>query len=197
MSSARVKSSVAVLDVVSCQISYYIFCQFQPSKTFCKKEKALINAGTCNGISWLGLPFYSWCSLCVHTSSAFLQFATTAAEITMRSLACSSSSRKLICIYYGHRLSKKPNKQHHLWIRKETAGSGKKALRLIDAVRHKTTFLHFSCPQTVKEMASSVIIFLGLFPLLWLIIVSYRDNSPIRLKKRTCSQQISLWNHIF
>uniref|UniRef100_A0A804QCN6 Pentatricopeptide repeat-containing protein n=1 Tax=Zea mays TaxID=4577 RepID=A0A804QCN6_MAIZE len=31
-------------------------------------------------------------------------------------------------------VSKKPNKQQHLWIRKETAGSGKKALRLIDAV---------------------------------------------------------------
>ncbi|WVZ66259.1 hypothetical protein U9M48_015506 [Paspalum notatum var. saurae] len=29
---------------------------------------------------------------------------------------------------------KKPKKEHHLWIRKETAGSGKKALRLIDAV---------------------------------------------------------------
>uniref|UniRef100_A0A804QG24 Pentatricopeptide repeat-containing protein n=1 Tax=Zea mays TaxID=4577 RepID=A0A804QG24_MAIZE len=33
-------------------------------------------------------------------------------------------------------VSKKPNKQQHLWIRKETAGSGKKALRLIDAVRY-------------------------------------------------------------
>nr|CAB3454562.1 unnamed protein product [Digitaria exilis] len=31
-------------------------------------------------------------------------------------------------------VTKKPNKEHHLWIRKETAGSGKKALRLIDAV---------------------------------------------------------------
>ncbi|TVU38693.1 hypothetical protein EJB05_12077, partial [Eragrostis curvula] len=31
-------------------------------------------------------------------------------------------------------VSKKPNKQHHLWIRKETAGSGKKALRLVDTV---------------------------------------------------------------
>lgn len=30
-------------------------------------------------------------------------------------------------------VSKKPNKHQHLWIRKETAGSGKKALRLIDA----------------------------------------------------------------
>ncbi|XP_039829270.1 pentatricopeptide repeat-containing protein At4g18975, chloroplastic-like isoform X3 [Panicum virgatum] len=31
-------------------------------------------------------------------------------------------------------VTKKPNKEHHLWIRKETAGSGKKALRLIDTV---------------------------------------------------------------
>ncbi|XP_062186884.1 pentatricopeptide repeat-containing protein At4g18975, chloroplastic-like isoform X2 [Phragmites australis] len=31
-------------------------------------------------------------------------------------------------------VSKKPNKEHHLWIRKETAGSGKKALRLVDTV---------------------------------------------------------------
>lgn len=31
-------------------------------------------------------------------------------------------------------VSKKPNKEHHLWIRKETAGSGKMALRLIDTV---------------------------------------------------------------
>ncbi|GJN32630.1 hypothetical protein PR202_gb21146 [Eleusine coracana subsp. coracana] len=29
---------------------------------------------------------------------------------------------------------KKPNKQHHLWIRKETAGSGKKAVRLVDTI---------------------------------------------------------------
>ncbi|KAK3127296.1 hypothetical protein QOZ80_7AG0571090 [Eleusine coracana subsp. coracana] len=31
-------------------------------------------------------------------------------------------------------VSNKPNKQHHLWIRKETAGSGKKAVRLVDTV---------------------------------------------------------------
>ncbi|KAK3125286.1 hypothetical protein QOZ80_7BG0602750 [Eleusine coracana subsp. coracana] len=31
-------------------------------------------------------------------------------------------------------VSKKPNKQHHLWIRKETAGSGKKAVRLVDTI---------------------------------------------------------------
>jgi hypothetical protein len=38
-------------------------------------------------------------------------------------------------------VSKKPNKQQHLWIRKETAGSGKKALRLIDAVRYTLALL--------------------------------------------------------
>ncbi|XP_062188762.1 pentatricopeptide repeat-containing protein At4g18975, chloroplastic-like [Phragmites australis] len=31
-------------------------------------------------------------------------------------------------------VSKKPKKEHHLWIRKETSGSGKKALRLVDTV---------------------------------------------------------------
>uniref|UniRef100_A0A0D9X008 Pentacotripeptide-repeat region of PRORP domain-containing protein n=1 Tax=Leersia perrieri TaxID=77586 RepID=A0A0D9X008_9ORYZ len=31
-------------------------------------------------------------------------------------------------------VSKKPNKEHHLWIRKDSAGSGKKALRLVDTV---------------------------------------------------------------
>uniref|UniRef100_J3MLT3 Pentatricopeptide repeat-containing protein n=1 Tax=Oryza brachyantha TaxID=4533 RepID=J3MLT3_ORYBR len=36
----------------------------------------------------------------------------------------------------GHtdKVSKKPNKQHHLWIRKDSAGSGKKALRLVNTV---------------------------------------------------------------
>lgn len=81
-------------------------------------------------------------------------------------------------------MSKKPNKQQHLWIRKETAGSGKKALRLIDAVRYTLALLfinqagildllekkftitymitlsHF--PQIVKNLTNgfSVIIFL-------------------------------------
>ncbi|KAL6901912.1 hypothetical protein ACP4OV_004788 [Aristida adscensionis] len=31
-------------------------------------------------------------------------------------------------------LPKKPNKEHHLWIRKETAGSGKKAIHLVNTV---------------------------------------------------------------
>ncbi|EAZ04241.1 hypothetical protein OsI_26386 [Oryza sativa Indica Group] len=31
-------------------------------------------------------------------------------------------------------LSKKPNKEHHLWIRKDSAGSGKKALHLVNTV---------------------------------------------------------------
>jgi len=52
----------------------------------------------------------------------------------MFTLTCSLPVNKLIYIYFGHRVTKKPNKEHHLWIRKETAGSGKKALRLIDAV---------------------------------------------------------------
>lgn len=51
----------------------------------------------------------------------------------MFTLTCSLPVNKLIYIYFGHRVTKKPNKEHHLWIRKETAGSGKKALRLIDA----------------------------------------------------------------
>jgi hypothetical protein len=60
-----------------------------------KKKKALRNAGTFNEISWLGLPL--WSSR-LHASSAFVRFATTAAEITMCTLTCSLSFNKLICI---------------------------------------------------------------------------------------------------
>jgi hypothetical protein len=70
----------------------------------------------------------------------------------MFTLTCSSSVSKLIYIYCGHRVTKKPNKEHHLWIRKETAGSGKKALRLIDTVRYKTSLSPFSYPHLTFEI---------------------------------------------
>jgi hypothetical protein len=61
-------------------------------------------------------------------------------KIMLCILAHSSfGSSKLNCICYGHRVSKKPNKEHHLWIRKDSAGSGKKALSLVNTVRYNTT----------------------------------------------------------
>jgi hypothetical protein len=61
------------------------------------------------------------------------------------------SVSKFIYIYYGHRVTNKPNKEHHLWIGKDTAGSGKKALRLIDTVRYKTPLSHFNYPCLTCE----------------------------------------------
>ena len=75
-----------------------------------------------------------------------LSICCNSTEIMM---ACSSLvSSKLNCIYYGHRVSKRPNKDHHLWIRKDSAGAGKKALCLVNTVRYNATrswYFHFSC----------------------------------------------------
>lgn len=87
-----------------------------------------------------------------------LQFAVTATKIMICVLRCSSLVTKLNCIYFGHRVSKKPNKDHRLWIRKDSAGSGKKALCLVNTVRYNATrswCFHLSMLKCVKSVRQS------------------------------------------
>lgn len=122
-----------------------------------------------------------------------LQFAVTATKIMICVLRCPSLVSKLNCIYFGHRVSKKPNKDHRLWIRKDSAGSGKKALCLVNTVRYNATrswCFHLSMLNVWNQFDKAIsFAFHFLLALLLCVSIFFVAMVLLGLKTDVCSNQ--------